>query len=414
MLSHSLYHRFCLCPPHLLPVRHLATTASRRSPGWGPAYENERMDRWMKKLMNRKSQKDLLHSKGVVVSQGAPNFLSRNKGDMRTISRRQKMLGFHFMEGITDVLANDDIGKVIKEQEVKITHVEVGQHYNYLNIFYTTTKTNKSAVAAKLKSIVGDLNRKMYEKNFMTLIPDIVFCYDQSKALIESVDEILKSKNSGIESSFKPQDFVPPTEVATGYHFMNPIAPRIRANKVALFVEEFRKSQEHVYDDKINYRTLKFVCPPDMRLDAVGLDYERIMNQVLAHMNRSRSDSRQNVHVADPLPPAVWIEDHRIPPDHEKMREEKPDTTIRLSTMRNFIIDHRRKRTKYFKEKQAAQNEIADSIAEDHLFVMEQLCSRNEGLENDEEDSLDEDAISAHSKESNALIADQQDSQQTG
>lgn len=371
------------------------------------------MNRWMDKLTKRETQHDLLHSKGVVVSQGAPNFLTRNKGDRRTISRRQKMLNYHFMQGITDVLANEDIGKVVEENEVKITHVEVNQHYNILNVFWSTTKLDINAVATELKALTGILNKKMYEKNFMTLVPDIRFCYDKGIMSLDTVDSLLKK--TGHKSTFKPQDFVPPTEVATGYHFMNPLGPRIRAKKVALFAEEFAKSQETVYDDKINYKFTKFVYPPDMRLDAVGLDYEKIMNQVLVHVNRIRSDSRQNVHVADPLPPAVWIEDHRIPTDHEKMQMQKPDTTIRLSTMRNFIIEHRRKRTKHFKQRQIAQNQMVDSIAEDHLFVMEQLNSRYEALENEEEDVIEDDAAYGHANEGQATTAahQQQEGQQT-
>lgn len=387
MLSSSLDH--CRRSFFLSPVvRHLVTTTCLRADERS-AFEMERMGRYMKKLMHKQSQRELIHAKGVVVSEGAPNFLSLNKGHQRTITRRQKMLNYHFMEGITDILATEDIGKVVREEEVRITHVEIGQHYNILNIFWTTDKANVTEVAARLKAITGALNKKMVEKNFMTVIPDIRFVYDRNKMSVESVDVLLKK--SGLKPAYNPKNFAPPTEIATGYQFRDPLGPRIRAKRVALFFEEFKKSQETAYADEINYRNQRFVFPPDMRLDAQGLDYERLMNQVLAHMIRSRSEQcRHNVYVADPLPPAVWIEDHKLPPDHEKMREQKPDTTIRLSTMRSFIVEHRRKRTKYFKERESAKNEQLDSNAEDQLFVMEQLYGGDVMTEGDNDDFVDD------------------------
>lgn len=360
--------------------------------GWGFEYEHERMDRYMAKMLNRQSQKEVLHQKGVVVSQGAPNFLSMNKGNARTISRRQRMISFHFAEGLTEIFANDDeIGAVIREEKVKITHVEVGQHYNVLNVFWCCGKFDTTSVAAKLISLTGKLNKKMVEKNFMTVIPDIRFVFDKSKMSIETVNELLNS--TGIKYEVDPHTFAPPTEVATGYHSMNLLGPRIRAKRVALFVEEFKRSQEAAFRDKgINYQAGKFLHPPDMRLNAQGLDYARIMNQVLFHMQKSRADSRSNVYVADPLPPAVWIEDQTIKPDHEKMREQRPDTTVRLSTMRAFILDHRKKRTKVHKEKERAKNEVLDNIAEEHLYVMENLYGDNEeaAVEDEDEDFIDD------------------------
>lgn len=401
MLSPSLHRRLCSCHnvTRLLINRNLVTTSCLMAGvpllGSGPQHECERMNRYMQKLTNRLSQKDLLHAKGVVVSQGAPNFLAQSKGHARTISRRQKMLSFHFAQGLTEVLAHEDINSIIKEYEVRVTHVEVGQHYNILNVFWTTTRLNRGEVAAKLNSIVGLLNKKMVEKNFMTLIPDIRFIFDTKKMSVDEVETVLRK--TGLEPlKSKPQNFVPPTEMATGYKFVE-MGPRIKSRRVALFVEEFKRSQENAFRDrdKVNIRPGKFTCPPDMTLDAFGLDYEKIMNQVMSTMLRSRSQCRQNVPTADPLPPAVWIEDHKMPTDHEKGLDLQPDTTVRLSTMRNFIIDHRRKRTKFFKEKEKQENEHLDSIAEDHLYVMENLYSGDTITDGDNPDVLDEDDIHA-------------------
>lgn len=374
-------------------MRHIMTTSvmCKVDRSYGPVYEMERMDRYMNKMMNRKSQKDLLHSKGVVVSQGGPNFLSMNKGNARTISRRQRMISFHFAEGLTEILANndDEIGDVIREEKVTISHVEVGQHYNILNVFWTTGKPDSSAVAAKLVALTGLLNKKMVEKNFMTVIPSIRFVFDTSKTSLQTVDALLKSTGETIKVD--PHTFAPPTEVATGYHFQNLLGPRIRAKRVALFFEEFKRSQEAAFRDKgINIQSSRFVYPPDMRLSAQGLDYERIMNLVLSHMQKSRAETNRNVYVADPLPPAVWIEDKEIPADHLKARNSRPDTTVRLSTMRSFIVDHRKKRSAFYKEKEKAKNQMLDNVAEDHLYVMENLYGDNEQEAHEDEDFIDD------------------------
>ena len=306
------------------------------------------------------------------------------------------MLSFHFMQGISEVFANEpELSRLIREEQIRVTHAEVGQHFNILNIFWTTDNLERiSFIAQKLHDMVGLVTKKMVEKNFMTLMPTIRFVHDKSKASIEAVNEALTK--SGLKPSFDPRNFAPPTELATGYHFLDPLGPRIRAKKVALFYEEFKESQEREYRDKgVNYRTDKFTAPPDMRLDAQGLDYERIMNLVMANVQRSRADAKRRVYVADPLPPAVWVDEHQQPPDHEKARLEKPDTTVRLSTMRQFVIEHRRKRAKFFKEKERAKNEELDGVADDHLYVMDRLYGGGDEesaqMRADEEDFMDED-----------------------
>ena len=318
--------------------------------------------------MGKRSQEELLHPKSVVIAQGVPNFLVKNKGDSKTISRRQKMLNLHFMEGLSDILANESIGTVIREEEVTITHVEVGQHFNILNIFWTTTRSDLTAVGDKLNKLTGILYKKMIERNFMTVIPVIKFNYDKNKTNIDVVNKLLSEDNTYKKygrPSIDAREFIPPTEVASGYHFLDPLGPRRRAKRVALFEQEFKESQERSYRDKeINYKTQTFVCPEDMRLDAQGFDYLKTMNIVLSRMKRVRSQSQP--FVADPLPPSVWVQDHQLPADHELLERKELDTTTRLSTMRQFIVDNRRKKSQKYRQRIKDQEEYYECLADVH------------------------------------------------
>lgn len=280
------------------------------------------------------------------------------------------MLNFHFMEGISDILANESIGKDIKELEVTITHVEVGQYCHFLNVFWTTKQTDIQHVGEALNMMTGKLNKKLVEKNFCTVIPAIRFIYDKNKVTVETVEKVLRE--SGVEPSSDPRAFVPPTQAATGYHFLDPLRPRLWQKKVALFYKEFKDSQEIKFRDKgINVMPQKFEAPRDMLLNMQGLDYESLMNQVLAKAKRARAPLSSSPNVADPLPPAVWVEEQQMPPDH--LLSKPLDTTTRLSTMRNFMVNNRRKKSKLHRDKIKDEQELLGALSEVHTVAKDHL-----------------------------------------
>jgi ribosome-binding factor A len=356
----------------------------------------------IEKLMNKMSQKDLLHPKSVVVAEGAPNFLTKSRGDQKTISRRQKMLNNHFMQGISDVLANDTLGTVLREYEVTITHVEVGQHYNILNIYWTTKRSDIHAIGVKLGELTGKLHKKMIEKNFMTVIPIIKFNFDRSKINIDTVNSLLAQDENLQTNPVSPQDFIPPSQAATGYHFLDPLGPRFRAKKVALFHQEFKEEQErkHNSPDSVNYQTLKFVHPSDMKLDVQGLDYEKVMNVVLSRLKKARSQT--NKFVADPLPPAVWVEEPKLPPEHEVQRRKILDTTTRLSVMRQFIANNKRQKSHKYRERIKEEEEMIEAVAQVHKEIKDRVFPNNDVVdavhEHDDRDYMEEDDVTHRNK----------------
>lgn len=379
----------------------------------------ERNGRFMEKLLNRRTMRDILNpSIGSKTAKGAPSFLVRSKGHTKTISRRQAMLNKHFLEGLTDVIGSDaEIGIPFRKYGVKVTQVETGQHYNILNIYWSLPDHHLSkmdAIGKELSSLAGILHKKMIERNFMGLMPRIRFNYDQNKAamqIIESIDvqggvrghnhqfrhgsvdgESIKSdlKGESIKSDLNGesiksnnrneggrteefQKVAPqPKPDHAGYTRIDPMRPRFWARKVALFVEsqkEYKKKEEMG----------RFEAPEDMRVDARGLEYRKIMNRVLAGMKRVRSaeSSHPLNPVADPLPPSTWVHPPLFPPDHQLLqRSLVQDTETRLDNMKSFVINYKKKQNRMFKEN---RRELDEKLFEIHS----DLQSIKSGLEHE-------------------------------
>lgn len=324
--------------------------------------EDDRMSRFMKKLIGRKSQHNLLNPKEIISSKGTPTFLTACKGNSRTIKRRQLMLNKHFMQGISDVLAYEDVGKMIIENGVTITHVSVGQHFNHLSIFWTTSSVDFKTVESKLNALIPELTKKLIEKNFMSNIPAIRFIFDRNQINNEMLENIFK------EFSIKsdPKEFTPPSKDATGYHIKNPIGVKQWAKRVAKFSEQFKEEQESKYNEtmemKMNYTYTRFEYPPDMALNFAGLDYESYINRVNEKLGKLRSKASN--YVADPLPPAHWVENPDAPPP-EHLNVQTKSNDERLNALKEFVIANRKKKTFARKIHAREEKEFETSIAED-------------------------------------------------
>lgn len=381
-------------------VRFLCPTTIARVSfrSYKPTYyedDSHRVQHFMKKMMGRKSQKDLLFPKEIISSKGMPTFLTACKGNSKTIKRRQMMLNKHFMQGISDVLAFEEgIGKVIKENNVTITHICVGQHYNHLNIFWTTSQLEYKKVEASLNALIPTLTGKLIERNFMGNIPVIRFCFDTNQINTEMLDKAFS--NLAIKSD--PTAFTPPTKDATGY-VVRPMGAKRWAKRVAKFNEQFKEEQESTQQEqlamKMNYKYNKFEAPKDMSLDFAGLDYENCMNRVCEQLRRIRSKTLQS-EKTEPLPPAHWVEGPSVPPpDHLRFANDpKATTEYRLKSMKDFIVGNRKKKNYVFKVQAREKEEHIAFISDNLNEARDRIQAKDEEYFHDlveEKDDLDED-----------------------
>lgn len=320
---------------------------------------------FMRKLMGRKSQQNLLHPKEIISSQGKPTFLTANKGDSKTIKRRQLMINKHFMQGISDVLAYEEFYNVIKADKVSITHISVGQHFNHVNIYWTTGQVDCKQVEKKLNSMIPELAKKLIERNFMSSLPVIRFCFDCHKVNEEMLDSAFKTLSIRSDAT----KHVPPSKQATGYSLDNPYGPKRWSRKLVRFDEQFKEEQEarqeNLLSMKMNYTYSKFEAPPDMALNCAGLDYAKYMNQVHERLRKVRATA--NSFVADPLPPAHWVDPPNLlpPPDGSSHRDPKLTTEYRLNAVKNFILGNRKKKFFTHKMQERVKDEHDQLIVED-------------------------------------------------
>lgn len=63
-----------------------------------------------------------LNPKPVLVK-GEPVYVTEKQGNMKSVSRRMNMLNRHFLECITDAIAQDDISKDFRQLDIQITEV---------------------------------------------------------------------------------------------------------------------------------------------------------------------------------------------------------------------------------------------------------------------------------------------------
>lgn len=309
------------------------------------------------------------------------------------------MINKHFMLGISDVLANDEqLCHSFKADKVSITHVAVGQHFNHVNIFWTTGEIDFQRVEVKLNSLIPLLTNKLIERNFMSNLPVIRFCFDRNKVN----EEMLESAFKKLSVRSDPTGFVPPTKEATGYKLNNPYGPKQWSKRLVRFDAEFKEEQtarqENLLAMKMNYTYTKFTAPPDMALNYGGLDYEKFINQVNEKLRKVRSGGID--HSGDALPPAHWVDQPNLlpPPDGTDARDPKQTTEYRLQAMKNFVIGNRKKKRFSHKMEERA-------IEQHNQLISEHLEEARMRLQTKDSEVFD-DVITENEEGENALWAE--------
>lgn len=266
--------------------------------------------------------------------------------------------------------------------------IEVGKHYNYANIFWTAEGRDITEVGRKLNMLTGRLFKYITERNFMGKVPIIKFNYDQTTAVTDNVQKILKEADYGKNFvASDPRKFSPPTQVLTGKERLS-IKPDYRKLAAVLY-DENTAAINSINLKKPDYKVLTFAHPENMNLNVLGIDYLGIMNKVLFFMKRSRAEHRGFVPIADPLPPAEWI----APPPFstsESKPDLEPSSEDRIALMRKFVIENKKKRQRMSRDSRNFADLCVEEVAETLDVVKESLESKYSETDQFEEDYLDE------------------------
>ncbi|RWS25550.1 putative ribosome-binding factor A-like protein [Leptotrombidium deliense] len=338
---------------------------------WKFADQNERMSRFMNRMLKDQSTKiERVFNPSEIVSKGIPN---RNfEGNTKALKRRQQMLNKNFMETISEILSSTSFGQELRDLNVVLTQVEISRDYTVLNIFWNTTIAEMTddeilAISKKLQFFTGKLNKMVQEKNFMQVLPIMRFVFDRETFAKKEVEHLLNKADMG--STFSPTD---PTSLETPSERLTSKKGKYKTD-VSTYIKE---GEDIKYTPEPIVPT--FLCPPDMHLNALGLDYRTLINKVLFFMKKSRAEHRNFNAVADPLPPADWVAPPILhaPPDFEESESERVKTAQRVKDMQMFIIENRKKRERLKKQAIKETEERFQLVTEQLDEAMENYMKR--------------------------------------
>lgn len=230
--------------------------------------------------------------------------------------------------------------------------VEADKHYNYVNIFWTVSnKHDEFEVGAKLNQLTGKLHKYVSERNFLGRVPKFKFQYDTTANTVALVHTLIQKADCGPD--FEPTDatrFAPPTRTLSDHEKAKPDLNINSRASLEKSIQLYNRTQNDGDGDAATpeYKVPTFEHPEDMNLNVYGIDYKGIMNKVLFHMKRARSQHTACPPVADPLPPAEWIAPAPFPAADESSTVQP--TSERIDIMRKFIIENKKKRKRSARE----------------------------------------------------------------
>lgn len=211
-------------------------------------------------------------------------------------------------------------------------------------IFYYCHPDSVSEVADELLSIKTQLIKTLINLNLMGFIPNLEFVYDRASRIHEDVYRRLDTADFGpdhpkrdLNEYARPQP-APPDK---------PKRPWVAKHKWDLtnFDKMFAASRdENPYEKPEEVFEIKFICPTDMRLDLMGLDYNAVIRKVLFEMKRVRREANPIDPIDHPLPPGQWHQPIPVPIQPRNPASPEYQYENRIAMMKKFLVENRKKK----------------------------------------------------------------------
>lgn len=188
--------------------------------------------------------------------------------------KRATVLNSLFMKNITDVLSTGDVCPEIMGYGVEITGVRVTSDYQIVNVYWqipSVMETCNSDVEVILARSAPNIRGELIRRNVLGKVPRIFFIRDPSNKRASDIQRCLEA--SGV-SEIKDHPSLPAEELLKNiYRFTE----KKDLNPKKSVVEEPEKPKVSTQSPVPTPET-----PPDMKLDVMGLDHEKLFNRVLA------------------------------------------------------------------------------------------------------------------------------------
>lgn len=262
------------------------------------------------------------------------------KSAAKRVSRRSAVLNSLFMKNVTDLLANNSLGRSIIGYGVEITQVNVCQGFGVLNIFWFASKEGvNNDIEEKLANIAGPLRHELSQLRLMGEVPRIQFVKDREVMLSRDVDRLLEIADYG-------EDY----ELTYGTKAKNKF--KTEANETT-----------------------------DMRNDIFGLDRNAIMNRIMSSLQKTKDAWRayENVSSTSPKTLPSTLKSSSI----DSIRMENAKNKQSEEAMEKFLVNRKFAR-KFERQKYANTLSYVDAIEEEKDY------------ESDYDDSDTESSLDGH------------------
>lgn len=175
-------------------------------------------------------------------------------------TRRQRVLNAVLMESLSNIMVTGDLSEKLKGCAVELTQVRISADCTHLNVYWVTSIQEHGAhekVAELLQSSAGYLKSELIKNGFMGKAPKITFVKDVTYGRAAAVEKLIDK----VSAEVPPDLGLPGTE---NVEEPDDGGPGESANASSAG----------------SVRARPYV-PPDMRMDAYGLDHAALMRQVL-------------------------------------------------------------------------------------------------------------------------------------
>lgn len=196
-------------------------------------------------------------------------------------TRRQRVLNAVLMESLSNIMVTGDLSEKLRGCAVELTQVRISADCTHLNVYWVTSIQEHGAdgkVAELLQSSSGYLKSELIKNGFMGKAPKITFVKDVTYGRAAAVEKLIEK----VSAEVPPDLGFPVTE--------NVEEP-----------DDGDSGESANAGSAGSLRPRPYV-PPDMRMDAYGLDHAALMRQVLL---KSKGLSRAPLEELVPLRPGT-------------------------------------------------------------------------------------------------------------
>jgi ribosome-binding factor A len=227
----------------------------------------------MKKIIagREKGKRRFVYNENLPKSTPNPQKISNPTGEYgKAANRRIIVLNKLFMKNVTDLMSTGEFAEKLFGKGIQISTLKVAQDFKKMNIYWTADNNNDMSIDKLLKSLAGPLRHELSVLRIIGDVPQINFVRDRAHMKTSEIDSLLQTADFG--EDFEPTDTT---------LFMR------SESKLEMKIPDHLRDEIKKLDEIFDIEDELEESIPAMRHDTFGLDHAKIMNKILADLNKS-------------------------------------------------------------------------------------------------------------------------------